>query len=809
MQRKLYVIILVCLAILITACTNLEDIEAGQLTYQDIIGTLEPGHSFGQVFSYDQPGLTSITLWMSSSIPEFDRNSIILGVELYQNINDETPIFDTSYQIKLTNHPSPIEIKFQPIKYASDSFYIKLRNAASSINIHGSSFDIYPNGFAVADNQPQKSDLAFKLSYRYTPKVINQDLGNLQHHFGLVVPLFVIFLFPGWIGIKATRLNKNLDFGEKMGVMIAISLSFYPILLLWTTQIGFSWQPGITSVMLFLTICVGIVLLYYALRLIKQLPNFKFNNLQFIWHKLQHISFIDVSLICVFLVTLATRLVMVRGLTFPPWVDSIHHALFTRLIIQMGKLPSSVEPILSIQSTDYHLGFHSISAFFIWLSGMTIPGGILLLGQVLNAMFVFPVYLLGKTLTQNRLAGLSAAVITSFFTPLPAYYTSWGRYTQMTALLLLPAGYFLFKLAINTDGSKRTISRIVTSFVWGGLFLIHYRVASFLGCLVLSTLVIEGIGQKKFTWKTDTGSFLLIIGITCIWVFPWLVPAIQQTFLQRFVISGMKLPSLFNGFNKQYLTAHDGIYTLILAGIGFIIGLFKRKPVLGIVSIWIGLMLFLANLGALGLPGGSFVNNGSVAITLFLPISVLGGSSIADLEKILTNTWFSKYKNLSRALVYFFGISIVIFGARRILTILNPSTVLAYRADFQAISWINKNIPKTEKFLVSPFIWGYGLYAGSDGGYWISALAGNETIPPPVLYGLDPRESALINSICEKVIQAPSNTQAIYNLLKEYKIQYIYIGVKPGVLKPQTFMHERLFSIVYQNLGVWIFKLIE
>ena len=36
----------------------------------------------------------------------------------------------------------------------------------------------------------------------------------------------------------------------------------------------------------------------------------------------------------------------------------------------------------------------------------------------------------------GRIGGLAAALIVGVFTPMPAYYTSWGRYTQLAALLI-------------------------------------------------------------------------------------------------------------------------------------------------------------------------------------------------------------------------------------------------------------------------------------------------------------------------------------------------------------------------------------
>ncbi len=62
----------------------------------------------------------------------------------------------------------------------------------------------------------------------------------------------------------------------------------------------------------------------------------------------------------------------------------------------------------------------------------------LLLGQVFNALSVLAVYLLATSLTKDRLAGLFAALVTGFLSSMPAYYASWGRYTQLVGLLVLP-----------------------------------------------------------------------------------------------------------------------------------------------------------------------------------------------------------------------------------------------------------------------------------------------------------------------------------------------------------------------------------
>jgi asparagine N-glycosylation enzyme membrane subunit Stt3 len=177
---------------------------------------------------------------------------------------------------------------------------------------------------------------------------------------------------------------------------------------------------------------------------------------------------------------------MVRDLATPAWVDAVHHALITRLILINGSYPSTYLPLLNFSPTLYHPGFHSIAASFAWLTNLDLPHSLLILGQVLNAFAVFSVYLITKTLTRSAYAGLFAAFITGFITPLPAYYTSWSRYTELTGILLLPVVISLIQLWLDGDADgKESWILGLGALVAAGLFMIHYRVVVFLACLLI------------------------------------------------------------------------------------------------------------------------------------------------------------------------------------------------------------------------------------------------------------------------------------------------------------------------------------
>jgi hypothetical protein len=291
--------------------------------------------------------------------------------------------------------------------------------------------------------------------------------------------------------------------------------------------------------------------------------------------------------------------------------------------------PTSYLPYLDINPTDYHPGFHSIAAGFTWLSELQLEQSLLILGQVLNAFMVFSVYLFTKTLTRNPSAGLIAAVITGCLTPMPAYYISWGRYTELTGLIILPAAFALL-LQYNQPHKSKQSNWIILlcAITAGGLFLVHYRVAAFLVMLIVAYFLII-IPHWKKEIAFNRGYFLkqvlIFILASIILVIPWLVGMLRDTLIPSLSAGSPGEIPFFQDFSWPFLTTAFGKQTLVLAGLGLVWGILKGKRFAYLLLVWTFLLFLIANLGALGFPGGGMVSSASVEIMLFLPISVLGG----------------------------------------------------------------------------------------------------------------------------------------------------------------------------------------
>jgi len=813
-------ILLVALLITLTGCVTFNDPETSQEIITDTVGILDNQTSIGQTFISRRPLLNGITIWLTSSTvlveSAGDSTSHSVTIRLFHSPGDNKPVFTTSILAPSSSISTPVTIQIPKQSNApGQSYYLHLTNDSGYIQVIGRNEDAYPNGQAYLDGQPINADIAFRLSYDYDFIALIHDITQGLSNIWLVFPLLIILWLPGWLLLEFSGLRTRFDYGEQTSIAMGISLALIPLIMLWTTILNIKWtKSGIF-------VATGILITLLSIRLIqlfitsknnkpKQEKNTASEELSIIGYKPKQAFFGLLTLILIFLLTLLVRMIMVRDLTTPAWVDSVHHALIIRLIGALGSFPSTYLPYWEMPPTAYHPGFHTIAAVFTWLTNLDLAQGLLILGQVLNASAVFSVYLLSKTLTRSTTVGLLAAIITGFLTPMPAYYTSWGRYTELTGLLILPATLALIQVLANDKVTTKKIWIIILgAIVSGGLFMVHYRVIVFLACLILSYLGIYWLG-KKGNAAINPRSVLVSVSIMAVlavfFVIPWLYQMITSTVLPMLNSSIGSMVPFFSGFTWEYITSALGKFTLILAGLGLVWGMIKREEFAFMLLTWILLLFFVANLAALRVPGGALVSIASVEIMLFIPISILGGYFVNQLITQWKDILPKQLVNPFMGLIIMVIGSVALIGTRQLVTIINPITLSSRNSDLPAIQWISENIPENETIVINPFAWGYGLYAGSDGGYWISPLSGRPTLPPPVLYGLGNNNKA-ISDLSQRIINESSDLEAFKELLLSNQLHFIYIGAKGGIISPEKLFASGLFTVLYHEDSVWLFKL--
>jgi len=819
----------------LSGCVTLRDPEASQEYRGDIVGTISPGSPLGQTIISRRPRLNRIELWLRPLNSTSANQQLIF--ELYYSPDENQPLVTLPIKTNQISKNFPIHIKFEPQNDPPDQrYFIKLKTQGEDIQVYGREEDVYPQGAMFVENSPQPRDISFRLSYDYNLGSAINDIDKTLRNSWLIVPFGLTLFLPGWIFFRTARKELDLsqstsfDWGEITAISLGISLAIFPVFMLWTSTLGIKLNR--LSILIMSSGLITIAFLQFWRERRTQTSR----NL-----RLTSPSAIGIILLIIFLTSFAVRLIMVRDLAAPAWVDSVHHATISQLIIEQGAYPATYSPYVKSLSASYHPGFHSIVALFNWLSNLEMNVALLLLGQVLNALAVLAVYLFTISCTGDRIAGLVAAMITGLVSPMPAYYTSWGRYTQLCGLLIMVVCIALFKLLLTNhnsqinpkDGINEKISAyqnfflslvtiikdkpylfLTVSITFAGLFLTHYRVYLFLAVFFLAWLIslsLQSIGNR--TSGKNVVSFiglLIITGIFSILIAnPWWSKLIMTRIVPSLALVRNTLQP-FHDFSWGFLTTAYGKQALILAGMGLGLSILRAKWFGPTLTLWVSLLFLIANPGALRIPQTGFVNNTSVEIMLFLPVSVLGGYFVSFLinffTKFLPQHWRWLYFILWGAL----GVIIAFCAARALIPILNPITFFYRSADTQAMSWIRDNIPEDETVLINPFLWGYGIYAGQDGGYWISPLAGRSTMPPPAIYGYGSVEDKQeISNFSRQIIEFAEQPEALHQHLSSKNIKYIYIGARGGAISVSALRQSPIFDLIYANNGTWVFLLKE
>jgi hypothetical protein len=610
--------------------------------------------------------------------------------------------------------------------------------------------------------------------------------------------------------------------------------------------------------------------------------------------RLQAGAWLLFGLIC--LLTLGLRFVHIADLALPAWVDPVHHTLMVRVAAERGMAPVDLTPYLAVTELPYHWGYHVLIAAAYVLSGLDLPATLLWSGQILNALQAPAAGALALLLWRKPAAAVAAALIVGLVSIFPAYYVSWGRYTQLAGLLLLPAlaaawayglgGHLSWPMPValtpnplsrglrpqerglsetqfppeeaegegrnplfmTTDplgaGGSRRGWWIAAALLLAGLSLIHFRVLVFGLALIASQSAIWVIGASVRQIRRN----LLAVALTALGAIglagPWLwllaqralLPALPQpqTLVGESSYTALSLGLLWAGQNRALVAlallsafvlvarrrraalvmlgwvggllilANPGLLTYLLPAIGLpllINGALQRSW----RTALIGAPLVLINPWLVRLPATWLINNESVVISLFLPLSVLIGGAAAGALAMLRR----RARRLGRAggpLAAALTIAVALWGGWQLRDVLNRGTVFATAADLAAITWVSANTPPDARFLINATPWLGAADRGVDGGWWLLPLAGRWTSTPPVLfiYGA-PEEVAAARERSRTVITfQPGQEATIDALIAREGIDYLYFGPQPGPLRPEQFRTRPGFRSVYEYDGVTI-----
>lgn len=634
--------------------------------------------------------------------------------------------------------------------------------------------------------------------------MLGWGLQNVPQGVGLLLISGLLYVVPGLALLKLWPDNA-LTWPERLALAIGISIGLPPLLLQSAYLIGLPWSAWTTWA--YVLIALGVLAAPYRRNPRQRLAQLKLSPA---------ISSHTLLLGGLLSVALLTRLFVIRDLPVGMWGDSYHHTMIAQLLVEQRGLFSSWEPYAPLVTFTYHYGFHANAAFLHWFSGISIPKSILYVGQLINVAALTSAYLLTTRLTKSRQAGLWAVALTGFVNLMPAQYVNWGRYTQLTGQVALPAVVICWMALLEharLSKGRLALAVIVTA----GLMLTHYIVTIFAALFVAAYVL--ALLLRTPTWpvlRSVTARSILGAALALIVAAPWLWNTLGGNLRRN--VSGFVTQSVsqerISTISALESVVPDYIHPAILAlaVIGFGLALARRNWRVGLCLAWSVLLILVVVPYVFGLPGAGVIAAFTSYIALYVSVIPLAAYVLGLLGERL-----SAWRPFVGAVVGIGAlIAVSVWGVRWQERLIETQYQLFTPADDRAMNWIRESTPPDARFLVNMFpAYGDSLVVGSDGGWWIPLLTQRQTTLPPITYGSERAATTgfarQINSFAKSLRDNPLPSDEGLALCRAAGIRYIYSGAHSEQI--DKFDVEKLrespaLNVVYEEDGVVIFEIL-
>ncbi|MBI3941632.1 MAG: hypothetical protein HY326_01345, partial [Chloroflexi bacterium] len=278
---------------------------------------------------------------------------------------------------------------------------------------------------------------------------------------------------PGWLA--------------RLAVVIALGLTTWPVLLLWSSLIGLKYNTALEMAVLLLSAAAVLAWVWRARHFLRPASS---PELPAGGSPVPRLSFPDAAhlpglgLVLLLLLAAWTRWQPLALWTLPAWIDGVHHAWITQLINLDQRLPSDFGPLLPAAPFLYHFGFHALAALPAATGVASAAYSVLVAGQLLSLLVTLQVAAwAGHMLPSWPWAPVGAALVTGCLSLFPAYFVNWSRYPQLAGLVLLPA---LALLCAAFPIPARRRHHLLITFLAAGLALTHYRMALVAACVLFA-----------------------------------------------------------------------------------------------------------------------------------------------------------------------------------------------------------------------------------------------------------------------------------------------------------------------------------
>jgi len=457
-----------------------------------------------------------------------------------------------------------------------------------------------------------------------------------------------------------------------------------------------------------------------------------------------------IVLFAFFGISLFLRLAFVSEAILPLYSDSAQHYTIIKNLMADPDSNATVS-FKWPTSTYYHLGLHLLAAFITSITNAEITKTMLLLGQMMVAATPLSIFFIVKHESRSNSAGIFAVLLAALGWYMPAYAVNWGKYPAFASLILIQ---FVLSLAYLAARSRSILSNrknwALYAMLASGILIsgfVHSRSLVVISIVVLAW-VMANWWRKLPKLPRSLVFFLLIIGIVLEIIFIQ-TQDVLHLLLDPYGARGLLVTALILFLSIFAQKTYSQLTFATILAIFLLIS-----------AIFIPMLPFIPGYFNLTLLDRPFVE-----MTLYLPLSLLGGLGLAGLQQYLQHAQ-ERLGNFRFSWSRFAGvlcIGVLLINALSQYE-LYPSDCCAIAGpdDVLAIDWIDKNLPTDARILVSAvdlIVLASGTaqgYLSGDAGAWITPLTDRVTIPRPYVSDFNQRE--VLDDLCK------------------LEINYIYVG---------------------------------